>query len=338
MYVETGVRERVIWVSRDRFRAAIATFGALVLVTLMLPSLIAATGTSASVMASPLADDDAKERRKLRTNELGKDAFEIEGEVISVHCGRMPPELVIGTVDGPATIRIMRNKKKDDDLDCDEVHRGDYIKVEYAHKHHEGLYDGYKFELDHECDDDENENGECGDDHDDHADVRGNRRGESRDGHGDHGHDQRRDGAHGHQVYETVVMITAGAAATITAGDGLVIVQIGAGTIAQTLELTIRSSEHPASEPPGAHVGEITFEIAARDGGEVLARLPAAVTVIARYHDDDVEDLDERRFALAAWEAATSQWLPLPSVASPDSNQVSALSARLGTYALYQRR
>ena len=79
------------------------------------------------------------------TNTLALDNFQLEGHVLSLNCDVQPKEIVIQTVDGPATLfqgpRDAVNRI--DRLYCGDLIVGDYVFVQEAQKRSEQAYDAY---------------------------------------------------------------------------------------------------------------------------------------------------------------------------------------------------
>lgn len=84
---------------------------------------------TAPVQASVLADKkDEKEKKekekKNKDDDRGED-FVLNGQVLEIHEGRNPPEMVVGTVDGHATVRVL----KTDEIAINGVGVGDYVEL-----------------------------------------------------------------------------------------------------------------------------------------------------------------------------------------------------------------
>jgi hypothetical protein len=129
-----------------------------------------------------------------------------------------------------------------------------------------------------------------------------------------------------------------------TGGDGLiglpgdrVVVQIFPWMPAG-VTFTVRLLDPSAvpTTPPGNRVGDLIFQIQARDsGGEPLAELPAEVNLSARYTDTEVVSAQESLVTLVWLDPVDSQWKPAPKVvADQTSNYVAASVTAVGVYAV----
>ncbi|HZO29189.1 MAG TPA: hypothetical protein VFH48_24710 [Chloroflexota bacterium] len=79
------------------------------------------------VQASVLTDKkDEKEKseKKNKDDDRGED-FVLNGQVLEIHDGKDPPEMVVGTVDGRATVRVL----KTDEIAINGVGVGDYVEL-----------------------------------------------------------------------------------------------------------------------------------------------------------------------------------------------------------------
>jgi hypothetical protein len=94
-------------------------------------------------------DDDSARND---THALSVDNLELEGNVVSQNCDVQPKQIVITTVDGPATLyqgpRDTENRT--DRLYCGDLIVGDYIFVHEAQKRNEQEYDAYYISCEQE--------------------------------------------------------------------------------------------------------------------------------------------------------------------------------------------
>jgi uncharacterized repeat protein (TIGR01451 family) len=85
---------------------------------------------------------EQERRQRERTNAASEDDERTEGDVIDVSGNELdPPEIVIGTRDGPQTVRLVKDAKGD----ARHIRVGDYLEAD-GWKEHEGLFyaDGVK--------------------------------------------------------------------------------------------------------------------------------------------------------------------------------------------------
>ena len=106
------------------------------------------------------------------------------------------------------------------------------------------------------------------------------------------------------------------------------------------ITITVRLLD-PTTVPvlPGTRVGDLVFQMAARDAtGTLLAELPAEVNLSATYGDQDIAGRNEQGVALVWLDPADNQWKAAPKPATdPAANYVSASVTRLGSYAVTVR-
>ena len=69
-------------------------------------------------------DDKGKKEKKQRDDDRGDD-FVLNGQVLAIDTHKDPPEMVVGTVDGRATIRVL----KTDEIARNGVGVGDYVEL-----------------------------------------------------------------------------------------------------------------------------------------------------------------------------------------------------------------
>jgi hypothetical protein len=79
--------------------------------------------------ASPASDkkddkDNKKKKEQKQDDDRGDD-FVLNGQVLEVHAEKNPPELIVGTVDGRALVRVL----KTDEIARNGVGVGDYIEL-----------------------------------------------------------------------------------------------------------------------------------------------------------------------------------------------------------------
>jgi hypothetical protein len=86
----------------------------------------AAPVAQAGVLAGKNDDKDKKEKneKKNKDDDRGDD-FVLNGQVLAIDERKDPPEMVVGTVDGEATVRVL----KTDEIAMNGVHVGDYVEL-----------------------------------------------------------------------------------------------------------------------------------------------------------------------------------------------------------------
>ena len=79
--------------------------------------------------ASPASDKkddkDGKKKKEQKQDDDRGDDFVLNGQVLEVHPEKSPPELIVGTVDGRALVRVL----KTDEIARNGVGVGDYIEL-----------------------------------------------------------------------------------------------------------------------------------------------------------------------------------------------------------------
>ena len=120
------MREREGWsVAKEVSRLLLIA----VLVSAAIGALAPLTVTPA-VQASVLADKkDEKEKnekksKKNQDDDRGDD-FVLNGQVLEIDTRKDPPEMIVGTVDGRATVRVL----KTDEIAINDVGVGDYVEL-----------------------------------------------------------------------------------------------------------------------------------------------------------------------------------------------------------------
>ena len=80
----------------------------------------------AGVLAGKSDDKEKKEKndKKNKDDDRGDD-YVLNGQVLAIDTQKDPPEMVVGTVDGAATVRVL----KTDEIAVNGVHVGDYVEL-----------------------------------------------------------------------------------------------------------------------------------------------------------------------------------------------------------------
>ena len=78
----------------------------------------------ASVAAGRKDDGKDKKDAKRKDDDKGED-FVLNGQVLEIHTEKNPPEMIVGTVDGRARVRVL----KTDEIAKNAVEVGDYVEL-----------------------------------------------------------------------------------------------------------------------------------------------------------------------------------------------------------------
>jgi hypothetical protein len=84
----------------------------------------AAPVAQAGVLAGKNDDKKEKNDKKNKDDDRGDD-YVLNGQVLAIDERKDPPEMVVGTVDGEATVRVL----KTDEIAMNGVHVGDYVEL-----------------------------------------------------------------------------------------------------------------------------------------------------------------------------------------------------------------
>src|SRR4051812_20030439 len=86
-------------------------FAVAVLVSTVIGSVIpwtTAPVAQANVLAGKTDDKDKKEKDKKHQDDDRGEDFTLNGQVLAIDTHKNPPEMVVGTVDGNATVRVLK--------------------------------------------------------------------------------------------------------------------------------------------------------------------------------------------------------------------------------------
>lgn len=120
------MREREAW-------SAAKEVARLLLITVLVSAAIGALApltVTPEVQASVLADKkdeqekNEKKSKKNQDDDRGDD-FVLNGQVLEIDTRKDPPEMIVGTVDGRATVRML----KTDEIAINDVGVGDYVEL-----------------------------------------------------------------------------------------------------------------------------------------------------------------------------------------------------------------
>lgn len=93
-------------------------------VTTLLPG-VATPVAEAGVAAGKRDDKDGKDKKEKQRDDDRGDDFVLNGQVLELHDQKDPPELVVGTVDGQALVRVL----KTDEIARNGVRVGDHVEL-----------------------------------------------------------------------------------------------------------------------------------------------------------------------------------------------------------------
>jgi hypothetical protein len=99
--------------------ATMVSFGVLTLSSGLMPPL-----AEASVAADRKDEGKEKKESKKHDDDKGED-FVLNGQVLEINTQKDPPEMVVGTVDGPARVRVL----KTDEIARNGVAVGDSVEL-----------------------------------------------------------------------------------------------------------------------------------------------------------------------------------------------------------------
>jgi hypothetical protein len=120
------MREREGWfMAKEVVRLGlVALFVAAEVVSLVPGSAV--YGAEASVLADKKDDKEKKDKneKKNKDDDRGED-FVLNGQVLEIDTQKDPPEMIVGTVDGRATVRVL----KTDEIAINGVGVGDYVEL-----------------------------------------------------------------------------------------------------------------------------------------------------------------------------------------------------------------
>src|SRR4051812_9428371 len=126
-----------------RLGQALLLGAAIIASTSALAAVVPIHGAGVQVAEATVAQDD-KDRRP-KGNNAGSDSDQdhiLNGQVLDIDTLKDPPELVVGSVDGLTTVRVL----KTDEIAMNGVHLGDYIQAN-GEKQSEVLFDATQLSV-----------------------------------------------------------------------------------------------------------------------------------------------------------------------------------------------
>lgn len=109
-------------------------------------AVLAAPQPGPGIVALASDDDDNDRETDDDDDNESEDERELRGQVIEVHTDRKPPELIVATVDGNVTVKVLRSGE----IDRENVKAGDHVSVD-GEKIHELLFEATDIEVTTRC-------------------------------------------------------------------------------------------------------------------------------------------------------------------------------------------
>ena len=135
------MERRPIWHAARMLVVGIAFAGALSLLSGILPGL--ATPTAEAGVAQG-KDDDKKDKKDRDRNQDADEDHTLNGQVLAINTDKDPPEMIVGTIDGEALVRVL----KTDEIALNGVKVGDYVELN-GEKLDELLFEATQISVDH---------------------------------------------------------------------------------------------------------------------------------------------------------------------------------------------
>ena len=135
------MERRPIWHAARMLAVGIALATALSLLGGALPG----AGTPiAEAGVSQGKDDDKKDKKDRDRNQDDDEDHTLNGQVLAINPDKDPPEMVVGTIDGEALVRVL----KTDEIALNGVKVGDYVELN-GEKLDELLFEATQISVDH---------------------------------------------------------------------------------------------------------------------------------------------------------------------------------------------
>jgi ribosomal protein L9 len=130
---------RLVLAGRAALLSVIITFTAPALLQLLPNSNHA---TAEATVAFGDSDGKNKEKDKEKREKAENEDRVINGQVLDIDTLKIPPEIVLGSVDGQTIVRVL----KTDEIAKNGVHLGDYIQAD-GEKIHEQLFEATQLSV-----------------------------------------------------------------------------------------------------------------------------------------------------------------------------------------------
>ena len=135
------MERRPIWHAARMLAVGIALASALSLLSGVLP------GASPPTVEAGVAqgkDDDKKDKKDRDRNQDEDEDHTLNGQVLEIDTDKDPPEMIVGTIDGEALVRVL----KTDEIALNGVKVGDYVELN-GEKLDELLFEATQISVDH---------------------------------------------------------------------------------------------------------------------------------------------------------------------------------------------
>jgi ribosomal protein L12E/L44/L45/RPP1/RPP2 len=135
------MERRPIWHAARMQAVGVALAIALSLLSGALP------GAGAPIVEAGVAqgkDDDKKDKKERDRNQDEDEDHTLNGQVLEVNTDKVPPEMIVGTIDGEALVRVL----KTDEIALNGVKVGDYVELN-GEKLDELLFEATAISVDH---------------------------------------------------------------------------------------------------------------------------------------------------------------------------------------------
>jgi len=104
-------------------------------------------GTGAPVVEAGVVqskDDDKKDKKDRDQHQDEDEDHTLNGQVLEINADKVPPEMIVGTIDGDALVRVL----KTDEIALNGVKVGDYVELN-GEKLDELLFEATQISVDH---------------------------------------------------------------------------------------------------------------------------------------------------------------------------------------------
>ena len=135
------MERRLIWHAARMLAVGVALAAALSLLSGAFPGVdtpIAEAGVAQG------KDDDKKDKKDRDRNQDDDEDHTLNGQVLEINADKDPPEMIVGTIDGEALVRVL----KTDEIALNGVKVGDYVELN-GEKLDELLFEATQISVDH---------------------------------------------------------------------------------------------------------------------------------------------------------------------------------------------
>ena len=135
------MERRPIWQATRMLAVGVVLASALSLLSDALP------GAGTPIVEAGVAqgkDDDKKDKKDRAQNQDEDEDHTLNGQVLEINTDKDPPEMIVGTIDGEALVRVL----KTDEIALNGVKVGDYVELN-GEKLDELLFEATQISVDH---------------------------------------------------------------------------------------------------------------------------------------------------------------------------------------------